>query len=130
MTIDNRSFMHQNFHMSLNLGQRREGRGREGRGREGSKTICAQNRALQLSAINLIGLTIIYFAKSLKCSLNRESNYIFEISRSRASNLYIIRSYFRSLKLFSEREAILKLFRSHFVKSRHFQISEKNLNLR
>ena len=63
MTIDNRSFMHQKFHMSLNLGQRREGRGREG-----NKTICAQNRALQLSAINLIGLTIIYFAKSLKCS--------------------------------------------------------------
>ena len=55
--------VHQNFHMSLNLGQKREGRGREG-----SKTIDAQNKVLQLSAINLIGLTIIYFAKSLKCS--------------------------------------------------------------
>ena len=84
MTLDNRSFIKI---LTCPLIWGREGR-------DGNKTIFAQNRALQLSAINLIGLTIIYSAKSLKCSYNRESNYIFEISRSRASNLYIIRSYF------------------------------------
>ena len=65
MTLDNRSFI------KIYIGPliwAREGREGEGRGREGSETICAQNRALQLSAINLIGLTIIYSTKSLKCS--------------------------------------------------------------
>ena len=73
MTLDNRSFI-KIFTCPLIWGregregeERGRGRGR-GRGREGSKTICAQNRALQLSVINLIGLTIIYFTKSLKCS--------------------------------------------------------------
>ena len=65
MTLDNRSFI-KIFTCPLIWG--REGREGERRGREGSKTICAQKRALQLSAINLIGLTIIYSAKSLKCS--------------------------------------------------------------
>ena len=57
MTLDNRSFI-KIFTCPLIWGrERREG---EGRGREGSKTISAQNRALQLSAINLIGLTNIF----------------------------------------------------------------------
>ena len=52
--------VHQNFNISLNLGRERE----ERRGEE-SKTIFAQNRTLRFSANNLIGLTIIYFSKSL-----------------------------------------------------------------
>ena len=65
MTLDNRSFIKI---FTCPLIWAREGREGKGRGWEGSKTICAQNRALQLSAINLIGLTIIHSAKSLKCS--------------------------------------------------------------
>ena len=47
----------------------------------------------------------------------RKSNYIFEISRSRASKLYIICLYFKSLKFFSG--AIAEPLLSHFVKIAH-----------
>ena len=46
-----------------------------------------------------------------------ESNYIFEISGSRASKLYITCSYFKSLKCF--RIPISESFRSHFAKIAH-----------
>ena len=38
--------VHQNFSLSLKLGQGKEGNEREGEEREGNKTIFAQNRAL------------------------------------------------------------------------------------
>ena len=56
--------------MSLNLG-------RGGEGGEGSKTIFAENRALRLSAINLIGLT--KFLKIIKALIKSRN---FNISRN------------------------------------------------
>ena len=49
--------------------------------------------------------------------LDISQNYIFEISRSRSSKLYIICSYFKSLNFFLT--AILEPLRSHFARIAH-----------
>ena len=65
------------------------------------------------------------FAKFLKVFIKlqnlifRKRNYVFEISRSRASKQNIIRSYFKSLKFF------LEPLQNHFVKIVHKIVKSK-----
>ena len=87
--------------MSLNLGEGREGRREKGRGEEGgSKTVFAQNRALQLSAINLIGLTIIYSAKPFNKVFVKSEIFFREGSHSEAISepFREIKTFFKHLK--------------------------------
>ena len=67
--------------------------------------------------------TLRNFAKSVlahifaKLEYLKVINYIFQISRPRASKWYITCSYFKSLKFF--RTAVLESLRSHFEKIAH-----------